>query len=255
MFQRPILSYRNLGLLALGLGALSHAQAEGTSVAALVNATNRNFRIKIMTTHPANASVEAQNLATKAKVLAMGTGGVTQTEALLGPGDVVEFTSRPGFNVLQTVDLTVREEGTGSAAGPGPTGVFRYWSWESENARGQLITGGARTWDPAGSTAFSFEHPSGGRAARIVLGPAKPAAPASAATAPQGLLPEPEGHAERDVPQAVAEAIRMMDAHMFMGSAVPAPTPTQPSPAVAPAVAAPAPAPPPAPGTLPEPGI
>jgi len=228
MITRSYLSYRNLGFIALILGALSHAQAQNSSAAALINRTDRNFRVDVSRfalyqydpAAPAtpkaieggNPELDGRNVNARARALRLGPGAPVLTSAVLRPGEILEFTGRAGFNTLQTVDLTIREA---SAAGPGAAGFFLYWTWETEILpQGMVTSGGARGINPAGPATFSLENYPNGRVVAIVPGPPKPAGPMSGLPEtkdllpePEGLLPEPMGHAERNLPPGMVKIL------------------------------------------------
>lgn len=226
MTARSFLTYRNLGFITLVLGALTHAQAQNSSAAALVNKTDRTFRIDVSTfglypydptgqAPPASAiegrspELDGRNVSTRTPALRLGQGVPAMTSAILRPGEILEFTGRPGFNTLQTVDLTIREASAESTLGPGAAGLFLYWSWETEILPDGMVTsGGARGINPPGPATFFLEGFANGRAVAIVSGPSKPAGPMGGLPEPKDLLPEPMGHAERNLPP---EMVKILD--------------------------------------------
>jgi len=226
MTARSFLTYRNLGFVALILGALTHAQAQNSSAAALINRTDRTFRVDVSRfalyqydptgqAAPAKAieggspDLDGLNVNTRTPALRLGPGVPALTSAVLRPGEILEFTGRAGFNTLQTVDLTIREASAESSPGPGAAGLFLYWTWETEILpEGMVTSGGARGANPPGPATFFLEDFSNGRAVAIVSGPSKPAGPMGGLHEPKDLLPEPMGHAERNLPP---EMVKVLD--------------------------------------------
>ncbi|WP_306599668.1 hypothetical protein [Geothrix sp. 21YS21S-2] len=224
MTGRSFLTYRNLGFISLVLGALSHAQAQDSTFAALINQTDRNFHVELAgfghfqhdpsTQQPVkairrdSAEMIGRKARTPAPVLYLGAGVPNVKSTVLGPGEAIEFTGRAGFDTMQTVGLAVTEASAGSTAGPGAVGTFVYWTWETEVLpHGMVASGGARGTNPGGPATFSFVNYSDGRMVGIVSGPPKPAGHGVGVPEtkdllpePQGLLPEPQGHAERNLP-------------------------------------------------------
>ncbi len=213
MNHRPLHLRRTLAAAALFLGALTQAQATGSTYASLVNETLRKVRVTVTTASLshydpstphvaatarvdgwATLNLEGYNPVTKAPVLHLGIHSRTLTSAVLGPGECIEFTSRPGYNTLQTLDLTVQEESSGSNPGPGPAAVFRYWAWETEiDPDGMACSGGILILNPGGPGSFTLANRFGRLAAIIDASAAQPTAPGGLLPEPGGLLPEPKG--------------------------------------------------------------
>ncbi|GEM_PF-7044417 len=232
MTARSFRTYRNLGFMALILGAVSHAQAQSSTAAFLINQTDRNFHVALSgfghfrydpATHESTQAVQrdspeviGQNVKTLAKSLYLGAGVPPTRSTVLGPGETIEFTGRAGFDTMQTVGLSVWEASAGPFPGPGAVGTFVYWTWETEILpQGMVASGGARGINPAGTATFTLVNYSDGRMVGIASGAPKPAGPMGGAPGtgnllpePKGLLPEPKGHAERHLPPAM---VRILD--------------------------------------------
>ncbi|NTV72867.1 MAG: hypothetical protein HGA66_01490, partial [Holophaga sp.] len=180
MTARSLFTYRNMGFIALILGALSHAQAQSPTAAALINQTDRNFhvalsgfghflydcanQIPVKPVHMDSPGLTGRNAKTRAEVLYLGSGVPSIRSTVLGPGEAIEFTGRAGFDTMQMVNLAVWEASAGPTAPDGSAGTFVYWTWETEVLpHGMVASGGARGTNPEGPSTFSFVNYSDGR--------------------------------------------------------------------------------------------